>query len=468
MDFRRERVVDLAARVRAGELAARELVEHSLARIERLEPTINAFVAIDADAALAAAAAIDARVAAGDDPGPLAGIPLGVKDLEDAAGYVTTYGSDLHTADPPATDDSPLVARLKAAGCVVVGKTNTPEFGFKGVTDNVPFGATANPWDPTRSPGGSSGGSGAALAAGMVPLATGSDGGGSIRIPSALCGLSGIKTSQGRVPLGGPNPPGSGILSVKGPMTRTIRDAAVALDACVGPHPTDPWSLPAPGSSWAAALDGDVLPRRVGWSRTMGFARVDAEVGRVVEAAVEALAGAGVEVVEIPTIFDEDPVQPWVVLWTSARRKAQGHLQGTPEWERIDPELRAQIEYAGRLTAVDHARAVDAVHHLNLRLLRAFDAADVDVLLTPTVAGQTPVLGRQGTVDAEEVLTWVSFTPVVNLTRNPAGSVCAGFTADGMPVGLQAIGRPLADVDVLRTLAAVEDLLAIDRVAPLD
>jgi Asp-tRNA(Asn)/Glu-tRNA(Gln) amidotransferase A subunit family amidase len=155
------------------------------------------------------------------------------------------------------------------------------------------------------------------------------------------------------------------------------------------------------------------------------------------------------------------------VLWTAARRKAQGHLRGTADWERIDPELRAQIDYAEKLTAIDHARAVDDVHHLNLRLLRAFDAAGVDLLLTPTVAGQTPYLGRQGTVDAEEVLTWVSFTPVINLTRNPAGSVCAGFTAAGMPVGLQVIGRPLADVEVLRALAAIEDLLALDRLAPV-
>ncbi|HSL58966.1 MAG TPA: amidase family protein [Acidimicrobiales bacterium] len=467
MDFRRDSVVDLAARVRSGELAAREVVTHALSQIDRLNPMLNAFVAVDADAALDAAGAIDERVARGDDVGPLAGIPIGVKDLEDAAGYVTTYGSDLHTADPPATADSPLVARLKAAGCVVVGKTNTPEFGFKGVTDNVPFGATTNPWDTRRSPGGSSGGSGAAIAGGLVPLATGSDGGGSIRIPSALCGLSGIKTSQGRVPLGGPKPPGSGVLSVKGPMTRTTRDAAVALDACVGHEPTDPYSLPSPAASWAAALDGDVLPTRVGYSRTMGFATVDPEIGRVVDGAVDALVGAGVEVVDVPTVFDEDPVMAWFVLWTSARRAAQGHLKGTPAWERIDPELRGQIEYAERLTAVDHVRALDAVHLLNLRLLAAFDTAGVDVLLTPTVAGQTPVLGHQGTVDHEEVLTWVSFTPVINVTRNPAGSVCAGVTAAGLPVGIQAIGRPHGDIDVLRTMAALEDVLAIDRVAPI-
>src|ERR1700736_4348674 len=200
MDFRRETVSDLADQVRSGQLAARELVGHALKRIDALNPRLNAFVALDADAAMRAATAIDESVAAGDDPGPLAGIPIGVKDLEDAAGFRTTHGSAGWEDSPAATVSSPLVERLVAAGCVVVGKTNTPELGWKADTVNPVFGATLNPWDMSRSPGGSSGGSAAAIAAGMVPLATGSDGGGSIRIPSACCGLSGMKPSLGRVP----------------------------------------------------------------------------------------------------------------------------------------------------------------------------------------------------------------------------------------------------------------------------
>ena len=182
-------MTDLAGRVRAGTLAARDLVEHALERIDALNPTLNAFVAVDADGARAAAGAVDDAVARGEDPGPLAGIPIGVKDLEDAAGFTTSYGSALFAGDPAARSDSLMVARLRAAGCVVVGKTNTPEFGWKGDTDNVAFGATKNPWNLSHSPGGSSGGTAAALAAGMVPMATGSDGGGSIRIPSSCCGL---------------------------------------------------------------------------------------------------------------------------------------------------------------------------------------------------------------------------------------------------------------------------------------
>jgi len=467
MDFRRDTVAELARRVREREVTAVDMVTHALAQIDQLNPLINAFVSVDADAALTAAGDIDQRIAAGQPVGPLAGVPMGVKDLEDAAGFITTFGSDLHTDDPPAPGDSAVVGLLKAAGAVVVGKTNTPEFGFKGVTDNVPFGATANPWDTRRSPGGSSGGSGAAIASGMVPLATGSDGGGSIRIPSSLCGLTGIKTSQGRVPLGGATPPGSGILSVKGPMARRIRDVALALDTCLVPDPTDVFGFPAPAEAWTPQLVGDLRPGRVAWSPDLGFARVDREVAAIVEAAVRALEAAGTEVVEAPPVFADNPTLDWFTIWTTQRRKAQGHLKGTPDWLRIDPALRDQIEYAERLTAVDLARAIDGAHLHNLALEAAFAATAAPLLLCPTVAGHAPVLGHLGTVDGEETVSWVEFTPVINLTRNPAGSVCAGFTADGLPVGLQVIGRQRDDLGVLRALAGIEDLLGIDRIAPV-
>src|SRR5664280_2567108 len=188
MDFRRESVVGLAEQVRSGQLSAGELVGHALSRIAEDNPRVNAFVAVDEERARAEAAAVDATVAAGKDPGPLAGIPIGVKDLEDAAGYITTHGSLAFADAPRATADSSLVARLVSAGCVVVGKTNTPELGWKPDTDNPVFGPTLNPWNLDHTPGGSSGGSAAAIAAGMVPLATGSDGGGSIRIPSSWSG----------------------------------------------------------------------------------------------------------------------------------------------------------------------------------------------------------------------------------------------------------------------------------------
>lgn len=468
MDLRTESVVDLAARVQAGELAARELTAHALERIEALDPQINAFVALDAEGALRQAAAIDERVATGDAVGALAGIPIGVKDLEAAAGFVTTAGSALRVDDPPATEDSVHVARLRAAGCVVLGKTNTPEHGWMADTDNPTFGATRNPWNLDRSPGGSSGGTAAALAAGMVPLATGSDGGGSIRIPAALCGLSALKPSPGRVPNGGRRAPGSGPLGVKAPMAMRVRDQAYALDAVIGPDPLDPYSLPHPGGDgWYAAVRGEVPPpARVVWAPTMGY-DVDHEVLAICEAAVRGLEAQGTEVVVVDTVFEQDPVMTFLTIWSIMRLRDQGHHRGTDQWERIDEGLRGQMQYALEHLGVDSlATAFDECYRYSAEMAAVFEQAPI--VLSPTVAGQTARTGgHQGTINGQESLTWVRFTYPFNLTRYPAGSVNAGFTADGMPVGLQVIGRHLDDLDVLRVMAELEDALAIDRVAPI-
>ncbi len=247
-DFRTTSVADLAHQVRSRAVSVRELTQAALDRIERLNPTYNAFVAVDGERALADADALDASIASGADPGPLAGVPLAVKDTQDAIGYRTTNGSPVLADAPQAVTDIPFVARMKAAGCIVVGKTNTPEFAWSGNTTNAVFGPTLNPFATDHGPGGSSGGAAAALAAGMVPLATGSDGGGSIRIPSACCGLSGMKPSLGRVPGGGVTPPGWLDLSTNGPMARRIADVTTALEVAVSPDPTDlPRTAPARG-----------------------------------------------------------------------------------------------------------------------------------------------------------------------------------------------------------------------------
>jgi Asp-tRNA(Asn)/Glu-tRNA(Gln) amidotransferase A subunit family amidase len=470
MDFRTESVVDLASQVRAQERSAVELTEHALERIEALNPACNAFVALDADGARAQAAAIDARLARGERVGPLAGIPIGVKDLEAAAGFVTTKGSALHADDAPATEDSTVVARLRAAGCVVLGKTNTPEHGWMADTTNAVFGPTRNPWDLDRSPGGSSGGTAAALASGMVPLATGSDGGGSIRIPAALCGLNALKPSQGRVPNGGSRAPGSGLLGVKAPMTMRVRDQAYALDVVFGQDPLDPFSLPRPTERWydVVATPGPVaarLPRQVLWAPTMGY-DVDREVLGVCEAAVRSLEAAGTEVVTIDEVFSDDPVMTFLTIWSIMRLRDQGPCFGTPDWDRIDPGLRAQMVYAkDHFGPTAFAHALDDCYRYSAELATVFEQAPI--LLSPTVAGQTPrVGGHQGTIDGDESLTWVRFTYPFNLTRYPAGSVNAGFTGDGMPVGLQVVGRHLADVEVLAMMAHLEDLLPLDRLAP--
>lgn len=466
MDFRETTVTELAAAVRAGTVSARELTVHALDRIEALNPTLNAFVAVDGEAALAAAAAIDGKVAAGEDAGALAGVPIGVKDLEDAAGFVTTHGSAVFADDPPVTRDSELVARLKAAGCVVLGKTNTPELGWMSDTVNAAFGPTYNPWDPMRGPGGSSGGTAAAIAAGMVPVATASDGGGSIRIPSAMCGLSGLKPSLGRVPTGGSEPPDWWNLSTRGPMARRIRDVSYVLDACVGPDPTDLRSLPMPEVSWSAAVAEPRAPRQVLWSPTLGYAPLDPEVRAICEAAVETLAGLGTEVEQVDEVFTEDPVGTWMTLTATYNLRTLEPFRGTDPWERVDPMVRAAVDWAAGLSGLDLVKAEDTAHRLNHRLVQLLHGGKV--LLTPTTAAPAPLSGQWPDLDGKQEPNWVRFTYPFNLTRSPAGTVCAGFTASGLPVGLQVVGPPHGDVVVLRVLALLEDALGHqDRLAPV-
>lgn len=459
MDFRRESIRELVDGVRAGKISARELVEVALARIEEVDDRVNAFVAVDAAAARAAADHLDLRVAAGDDVGELAGIPLAVKDTEDAIGYPTTVGSVAWADAPPAAGDSLLVARLKEAGAIVVGKTNTPELAFKAETDNVLFGATRNPWNLDHTPGGSSGGSAAAIAAGMVPLATASDGGGSIRIPAAVCGLPGFKTSLGRVPAGGPKAPSWHHLSAKGVLARTTTDTALAYDAVIGPDPSDLRSMPMPEPSWTGATDDPHLPMRVAWSPTLGYAAVDPEVAAVCAAAVARLAGTGTEVIEVDTVFAENPGLAWYSLTAGYNLRTIGHLRGTELWDKVDPGLRAQVEFGEKLTVLDVVKAEDACHELNLRLVELFH--DVRLLITPTVAGPIPRIGG----NAEP--TWVGFTYPFNMTRSPAGTVCAGFTDAGLPVGLQLVGPQHADLVVLRAMAAIEAAFSLDAIAPI-
>ena len=465
MDFRKESVADLAESVRFGKIAARELVQHALDRIEMLDEQVNAFTAIDGEAALTAAAVIDERVARGDDVGDLAGIPLAVKDLEDAAGFTTSHGSAAWADDAPCGVDSLLVARLKAAGCIVVGKTNTPELGWKADTENGVFGATRNPWNLAHSPGGSSGGSAAALASGMVPLATGSDGGGSIRIPSALCGLSGVKPSLGRVPAGGPNAPDWMHLSTSGPMARRVADIALALDQVIGPDPSDLRSLPMPEPSWLGALDDAHVPMRIAWSPTLGYATVDSEVRDVCERGVRLLSDMGADVTEVETVFNEDPVWDWLKLVSVYCLRVLEPYRDSPVWERIDPGLRDQVARFGDVSGLELVKAEAACHRLNWRLVQLFH--EVRLLVTPVTATAAPLSGRPGTIDGDEDQNWVRFTYPFNMTRSPAATVCVGFTGAGLPVGLQLIGPQHGDLVVLRAAAALETATALDPVAPL-
>jgi aspartyl-tRNA(Asn)/glutamyl-tRNA(Gln) amidotransferase subunit A len=466
-DFRRTTVSEIAGAVRRQEVSAREVTAMALARIEALNPIVNAFVAIDGERALEQAAAIDQIVASGGNPGPLAGVPIGVKDLEDAAGYPTTHGSSMWADDPPAEHDSVLVARLRAAGCVVVGKTNTPEFGWTGLTDNALFGPTKNPWNLDHSVGGSSGGTAAALAAGMVPLGTGSDGGGSIRIPSSCCGLSGMKTSMGRVPSGGPHPPDWPNLSVRGPMARRLTDTVRALDVVVAPEPTDLRSLPRPEASWLAALDDPHPPNRVLWSPTLGYATVDHEVKTVCERALGALEAAGTEIVEVETVFDRDPVDDWLTMTGVFLLRSIDPRAGKTGWDTLHPTLAFLIERARSVTGRQIVEAMDACHRVNLRLVQLFSEARI--LLTPTLAGLPPplALGISGLVNGTVTNNWVAFTYPFNMSGSPAATVSAGLGPSGLPVGLQVVGPAHGDLVVLRTAAALEAAVGFDQVAPV-
>ena len=467
MDFRTSRVSELAEQVRSGAISATELTRHSLERIDALNPSINAFVAVDPEQALEQAAAIDQLVAGGVDPGPLAGIPIGVKDLEDAAGFRTTEGAGIFAENPKATHDSELVARLRRAGCVVVGKTNTPEFGWTSRTENALFGLTRNPWNLEHSPGGSSGGSTAAIAAGMVPLATGSDGGGSIRIPSAACGLSGFKASFGRVPNGGNVPPGWMDLSSKGPLARSIHDVALALDAVVGPDPKDLASLPRSDTSWLDAVRDPHLPSRVLWSPNLGYANVDSEVLRACETTLALLEGEGTEVIEIDGPFDSDPVDPWLLIVGVCINRSIGHLTEHPRFGELDETLQLLITGGGSASGTDLANALDQAHLLNLRLVEMFHTAPI--LLCPTTAGVTPRndLGGLGLINGVEDMNWVQLTYPFNMTRSPAATVTVGRSSSGVPIGLQVVGPQHSDQLVLRATAALEGLIGFSELAEI-
>jgi len=465
MDFRDCSLADLAAGVRTGARSAEAVARSTLTRIDVLDGALGAFVArCPEEEVLAAAQAIDAMVARGEDPGPLAGVPVGVKDLEEVRGLRTTYGSALYADGAPADGDSVLVQRMRAAGAVIVGKTNTPEFGCKGATDNPLFGPTRNPFSLEHSPGGSSGGSSAALAAGLVPLATGSDGGGSIRIPAARCGLSGFKATQGRVPLADATGPTTGLLAVRGPMARDLRDTVIALDAVRGDEPRDVFGLPDDDFSWLAAFEERRLPTHVLWAPTLGFADVHPEVRRVCEAALARLDAAGVDVIETKGPFESDPLDPWWTLWSAAMARKLGQCIGTPDFERIDPPLRQIIEDGMAVTGADYARAIDACHDLNGALCDAFERAPF--VLAPTCSGPVHRLEATGHVRGRDTAEWVEMTLPCNLTRNPAATLFAGLDANDLPVGLQVIGPPRADVATLCAAGAFEDVLGGPGRAP--
>ena len=443
---------ELAARIRARQLSPVELMHATLDRIARVNPRLNAFVSMrPTDELLAEAKSVEARIMRGDDVGPLAGLPLGVKDLEDAVGLPNTHGSLLFKDFRPERD-AVQVERLKRAGAIVIGKTNTPEFGYTAFTTNRVFGTTRNPWNPERTPGGSSGGSSAAIAGGLVALATASDGGGSVRIPASYTGLVGLKPTNGRIPWGPEEMLRCSGTIVSGPLTRTVADAALWLDVTVGPHPSDPFSLPHPGYAYVDVMKRPPQALRIAYTSTLGYARPETQVRREVEAALRALESVGHRVEPVPFAIP-DVVLDWVCLMSSEDLGAIApHLKDD---SLLDPGYLPGLDMGRHTTPIDLGR----VQRVRTQLLRSLEQlfSEYDLLATPTTA--TVAFAAAGPLPFEVEGTTVetpgggiAFTYPFNFSGNPAVSLRAGFTDDRLPVGLQLVSPRLRE-DLLLQVA---------------
>jgi len=459
-------VRDIAAQVRSGERSAKEVLELHLERIEQGNEALNAIVHLDVEGARAVAEAVDATVAGGEDPGPFAGVPFGVKDLEDCAGMPTSQGSLLFLGRPPVEEDSIHVARLRAAGAVPVGKTAAPEFGTLNFTKTKAFGVTRNPWDLSRTPGGSSGGSAAAVAAGLLPMGTAGDGGGSTRIPAGFSGLVGMKPSMGRIP--SPGPHGSQT-SVYGILTTDVLDSARHLDVASGPHDFDRLSLPAPVVSYEHAAENlEVAGLKARWSPDLGFATIGAEMDDVVGgAARELAAAAGLELDAEPVVLT-DPVRTWLSsggldMWLDLEDGM---------WPDVADDLtlfsRLSLEATEGQTLPKLARTIKRRHQLSLDCAALFE--QVDVVLCPTTAvpafaAEGPPRGEVDGVEVDGAMV-TPFTMLANLCWNPAISVPAGLTSEGLPIGLQIIVRRHADEVALRLARIWEQTRPWPRFAP--
>jgi Asp-tRNA(Asn)/Glu-tRNA(Gln) amidotransferase A subunit family amidase len=446
-----------AAAVRAGEVSAVELVTASLDSIARRNAALNAFTVVLADEALAQAREADAAVSRGEQA-PLLGVPVTIKDHIWMRGAPATNGSLAYRDFVPDVDCE-AVARLRRAGAIIVGKTNNPEFCYRGTTDNLVFGLTRNPWNLERTPGGSSGGAGASVAAGMAPIALGTDGGGSVRIPAAFCGVVGHKPTFGLVPKE-PGFKGWKTLSVDGPITRTVRDAALALSVIAGPTAADDMTYPVPAQDYVAAAtdERDVSRLRVAYSADMGFAPVDRDVRRAFAAALETLASLGCELTEAHPATG-NPMAMWNLFACCEGYASEGPL--LERWESQMSEGTADIIRAGRdLAGWEY---VNALHERGAftRVWSEF-FAEHDVLVSPCM--QLTAFGvdvlSPASIDGIALDPffddWCSMVLPANLTGQPAISVPMGFGDDGLPVGLQVMGRRFDDATVFALAAAFE------------
>jgi len=459
-DLRYTPATELARLYRSRALSPVEVTEAVLRRIEALNPKLNAFLTVTADLARQQARAAEERARRGELLSQLDGVPYSIKDLEPTAGIRTTFGSKWFEHNVP-SEDGVVAGRLRATGGVLLGKTNTPNFGHKDNCDNLLGPPCRNPWKLDRTSGASSGGAGAAVAAGLGPIAHGSDGAGSIRIPSSLCGIFGFKPSFGRVPYA-PSADYWAARSHNGTMTRTVRDAALLLQAMAGPDPRDPLTIDAPPEDYLVACDGDLKGLRVVWSADLGYAPVDPEVRALAEAAARRFADFGC------TLESRNPGWPdpgafhKIIYEVSVASRQIDRFRERPEW--IEPSLRQMIENAQRVTALEHGKALLARSTFYDQARKFSETCDL--LLTPQMPvgawaaepgpgphqGPTSIGGRP----TPTMFDRLPFTFPFNLTGQPAATVPCGFTSEGLPVGLQIVGRWHADATVLRAAACFE------------
>ena len=431
------------------ELSPVEVTKAVLARIEKLNPKLNAFC-FTSKTVLEDAKASEARWMAGQPRGLLDGVPVSIKDLLLTKGWPTLRGSKTVDAKGPWNEDAPAVARLREHGAVLLGKTTTPEFGWKGVTDSALTGITRNPWNPAKTPGGSSGGAVAAVAAGMGPLAVGTDGGGSIRIPCSFTGLFGIKPSFGRVPAWPASP--FGTVAHVGPITHSVTDAALMLNVLAQPDARDWYALPYEARDWRTGLEQGVRDLRIAFSPDLGYAKVDADVAKLVRGAIKVFSDLGAQVEEKnPGFENPDPI--FRTHWFSG---AAFLLKGIPKEKHslIDPGLREVAALGEKITThevldAQMKRAALGTH------MNQFHR-DYDLLITPTLSVPAFDAGKEFPEGVKRWIDWTPFSFPFNLTQQPAASVPCGLTPSGLPVGLHIVGPRYADALVLRAARAFE------------
>ena len=448
----------LAAAIGRGDVRAIDAAELYLERIEALNPTLDAYLTVAADEARTVAASIDAAVDRGDELGPLAGVPISIKDLNDTAGIRTTHGTAEWSARVPDRDDA-VVAKIRAAGCVILGKTNTPEFGKKSISENPAYPPARNPWDPARTPGGSSGGAAAALAAGLCAMSQGSDGGGSIRIPSALCGVFGLKPSRGRVSTA---PRMADPHSINGPITRTVADAAALLDVMAGAMTGDDWTAPPPARPFADEVGADPGRLRIAMALDPYIADVDVDPAMLAATrdTAELLASLGHDVTEAAPPWDLGVAETLPIIF-AVQAAASATEPGFPSLESLDIPSRVLIGMGEAASAVSYVEARRTLHAMSVGVYEFLD--DYDLLLTPTVPVPPLAVGAFDDNDKMSALdammrsrVLAAYTPIANLIGAPAVSLPLAWDADDLPIGIHLVAGMYREPLLLRISSQLE------------